>query len=102
MNSVREVAKKDALDMTKEDIFSISYAAALKMGSDEKEAKKYANASTFLFIRAREKRQQNPQDYEIWGESLKVEIAFATDGPMPPKRFVTNPYFPNRFAGCKI
>lgn len=98
--ALKDIIKKNPLAMTREDVFAINYVSLLKSYSDSKKAKESAESLTDIFISARDRREQNPQNYAIWEESLKIDIALATRGEKAvkslPKRFATNYYFPRR------
>jgi hypothetical protein len=94
--TLQDIIKKNPLAMTREDVFAINYVSLLKSCSDSKKVKEGAESMTDIFICAKDRREQNPQNYAIWEETLKIDIAHATNGPMPPKRFATDCYFPRR------
>jgi len=94
--TLQDIIKKNLLEMTREDVFAIFYSSGLKGYSTAEQAKKVAEQWADVFIDARNKRECDPDNYAIFEETVKVDIALATDGPMPPKRFATDCYFPRR------
>jgi hypothetical protein len=94
--TLQDIIKKNLLEMTREDVFAIFYSSGLKGYSTAEQAKKVAEQWADMFIDARNKRERDPDNYAVFEETLKIDIALATGGPMPPKRFATNCYFPRR------
>jgi alkylhydroperoxidase/carboxymuconolactone decarboxylase family protein YurZ len=81
MSEIRKIANKNPKDLSREDLLTLHSAIY-----DKKTAETIVNALTDL-------KEDYPDLYE---EHVKVFVAIATNGKMPPKRWATNPYFPRR------
>lgn len=78
---LQQIARKNPSNMTREEVLTIYIANCSRDYSDAEKAKEVAKQMTDDFIRARERRESNKKNYRMLLESLRTEIARATDDP---------------------
>lgn len=83
---IAEIVSKKPMELTKEDIIFLQTKVYDKSQSVHANAEQVAEAYWAL-------KKKHP---DIFVESIKVDIALATNGKMPPKKWLTEPYFPRR------
>jgi hypothetical protein len=91
---LEEIAKKDPMEMTKEDIVKVLYHQAKNFGENPIELNEIeSTASGFLMF-----KEEDPQGFI---EDVKIFTALAMGKYTPgkgvfKKKYATNPYFPSR------